>query len=187
MEISVDKLTTFCLIYAVTPAAEDAFRLAHNEKYLAPTRLVVKRRRRSREGTPTCDASRPVLALTFNVENMYDPRRGHSFGSNEGCDFLLGQTNELGVSGFHFRLCLDYERDYPERLFLYDISSHGTEVDGVVHHNAAHTRLPVNRRVTVAVGPYVFSVPNCQVRVVLKYWRPKYPYLSSTTRVLDRN
>lgn len=62
---------------------------------------------------------------------MKDATRGYYFGSNpNACDVVLAKNTDSGVSGIHFRVCLDYTRLLPDRLEIINISQHGIEIDG---------------------------------------------------------
>lgn len=132
----IDYAKMFCYVEALNDAAETAFRLPHNSKYLVspvPNGNAPKRQRRARQTTPSFHyEANPVLAFTLEAKNFYDPLRGLTFGSDDdNCDIALDSSNVNGVSAVHFRLNWNWQHHPdPNLLSVFNASGNGTRVEG---------------------------------------------------------
>jgi len=103
---------------------------------------------------------------------------GFVFGSDpESCDLLLDNPDKAaGVSGVHFRLQLDTERAEPDTIRIYNLSKHGTKVNGILILGMGCDTIRLHEPKSVQAGAvflqiHMVPLPKVHLMQCLQYWR----------------
>lgn len=125
--------TIFCII-RLPASAEPVDKEPQNEQHVLVSEAhPPKKTRLSYKTLPPIlsDTREVTLVLRLDKSSMKDPSRGHLFGSDAGsCDIVLAKDNQGGISGLHFRVCLDYGTKEPAIMRVHSLSDLGLFVDG---------------------------------------------------------
>lgn len=194
MDISInppenyDLRRIICLLFPDSKYAEWAFRLPKNTHQLAPEVRDISEPtlRSSRETTPIIgvpDSSQklpPVLAVTTDIDRLFDPAKGHHLGSDsDECDFLLDDSFTRGVSSKHLRLFIDPEEGKHDNLTLQNLS--GNSVQAISHEQRINEKLTRGQQILLTGGTWTIYL-HATVDIVFKLKFPDHGEVSSEYR-----
>jgi len=122
----------FCVLEAVSEAAEVAFQNPHNKKFAYHHVVGSLNKKVSENSSSTTECqkiSRWKLILPTEPRLYRDLTNGVIFGSDSSlCDVLLATDDSTGVHGSHFRLGWDWTSDDPSHLLVQNQCVEGTDL-----------------------------------------------------------
>jgi hypothetical protein len=90
----------------------------------------------------------PLLAITTDIDRLFNPT-GHVLGSDwEGSDFLLDDSKRRGVSAKHLRLFIDPEEERDDSLTLQNLSVNTVRV--ISHEQRVNENLTQGQQILLA-------------------------------------
>lgn len=177
-----DLRRIICLLFPDSKYAEWAFRLPKNTNQLAPVVCDISEPtlRSSRETTPIIGVPEilpAVLAVTTDIDRLFNPVEGHLLGSDsDECDFLLDDNFTRGVSSKHLRLFIDPEEGKHDNLTLQNLS--GNSVQAISHEQRINETLARGQQILLTGGTWTIYL-HAAVDIVFKLKFPDHGEASS--------
>jgi hypothetical protein len=176
-----DLRRIICHLFPDSKYAEWAFRLPKNTHQLAPVVCEYQ--------NPLCDpvVRRPiigvpevlpaVLAVTTDIDRLFNPVEGHLLGSDsDECGFLLDDNFTRGVSSKHLRLFIDPEEGRHDNLTLQNLS--GNSVQAISHEQRINEKLARGQQILLTGGTWTIYL-HAAVDIVFKLKFPDHGEASS--------
>jgi len=153
----------FCVLEAVSEAAEVAFQYPHNQTFAfhhVTSSLNDQAWENGSNGSGCEQTSRWKLVLPIEPRLYKDLANGVILGSDRNfCDILLATDDSTGVYGSHFRLEWDWTSDNPAHLLIKNYSDNGTDLYTVYWENVLDEE-DINPRSwsLIQIGPVTIGV-----------------------------